>query len=145
VGLLAFVYYSAQVFFIGAEFTQIYANKYGSQIVPAEEGEPMPEEEPSAVRYPSSTPQKQKGATGDREPQRDRAGGAGPSGRGQEERKPIGERPAVRQARTDEYPEDQETRPRWGGCLRELRRRHSCGDVLETSRQAGVDSTLQDR
>jgi uncharacterized BrkB/YihY/UPF0761 family membrane protein len=31
--LLAWVYYSAQVFFLGAEFTQVYANKYGSRLV----------------------------------------------------------------------------------------------------------------
>jgi membrane protein len=31
--LLAWVYYSSQVFFLGAEFTQVYANKYGSRLV----------------------------------------------------------------------------------------------------------------
>lgn len=31
--LLAWVYYSAQVFFLGAEFTQVYANTYGSRFV----------------------------------------------------------------------------------------------------------------
>jgi membrane protein len=31
--LLAWVYYSAQVFFLGAEFTQVYANKFGSRFV----------------------------------------------------------------------------------------------------------------
>ncbi len=34
VALLVWVYYSAQVFFIGAEFTQVYANMYGSRILP---------------------------------------------------------------------------------------------------------------
>ena len=34
VALLVWVYYSAQVFFFGAEFTQIYANRYGSRIIP---------------------------------------------------------------------------------------------------------------
>ena len=29
--ILMWVYYSAQIFFIGAEFTQVYANRYGSQ------------------------------------------------------------------------------------------------------------------
>jgi membrane protein len=28
------VYYSAQVFFFGAEFTQVYADKYGSKVRP---------------------------------------------------------------------------------------------------------------
>jgi membrane protein len=31
--LLAWVYYSAQVFFFGAEFTQVYANQYGSRLL----------------------------------------------------------------------------------------------------------------
>ncbi|MDY7021659.1 MAG: YihY/virulence factor BrkB family protein [Cyanobacteriota bacterium] len=34
--ILAWVYYSAQILFFGAEFTQVYARKYGSQIVPDE-------------------------------------------------------------------------------------------------------------
>jgi membrane protein len=32
--LLLWVNYSAQILFFGAEFTQVYANKYGSHIVP---------------------------------------------------------------------------------------------------------------
>jgi membrane protein len=32
--LLIWIYYSAQILFFGAEFTQVYANKYGSRIVP---------------------------------------------------------------------------------------------------------------
>jgi membrane protein len=32
--LLLFVYYSAQIIFLGAEFTQVYARTYGSEIVP---------------------------------------------------------------------------------------------------------------
>jgi membrane protein len=35
--LLLWIYYSAQILFFGAEFTQVYANNYGSKIVP--EGE----------------------------------------------------------------------------------------------------------
>jgi membrane protein len=34
VGILFFVYYSAQILFFGAEFTQVYAKKYGSGIHP---------------------------------------------------------------------------------------------------------------
>lgn len=42
--LLLWVYYSAQILFFGAEFTQVYANKYGSKIVPQDEKEtPQPE------------------------------------------------------------------------------------------------------
>lgn len=33
--ILLFVYYSAQIFLFGAEFTQVYANKYGSRLKPA--------------------------------------------------------------------------------------------------------------
>ena len=32
--LLIWIYYSAQILFLGAEFTQVYASKYGSKIVP---------------------------------------------------------------------------------------------------------------
>jgi membrane protein len=32
--LLVWIYYSAQILFFGAEFTQVYANKFGSRIVP---------------------------------------------------------------------------------------------------------------
>jgi membrane protein len=35
--LLLWIYYSAQILLFGAEFTQVYANKFGSKIVP--EGE----------------------------------------------------------------------------------------------------------
>ena len=33
--LLLWIYYSAQILFFGAEFTQVYANTYGSKIVPS--------------------------------------------------------------------------------------------------------------
>jgi membrane protein len=32
--LLAWIYYSAQIMFFGAEFTQVYAQRYGSRIEP---------------------------------------------------------------------------------------------------------------
>jgi membrane protein len=32
--LLVWIYYSAQILFLGAEFTQVYANNYGSKILP---------------------------------------------------------------------------------------------------------------
>jgi len=32
--ILIWIYYSAQILFFGAEFTQVYANRYGSKIVP---------------------------------------------------------------------------------------------------------------
>ena len=34
--ILFFVYYSAQILFFGAEFTQVYSNKHGRRITPAE-------------------------------------------------------------------------------------------------------------
>jgi membrane protein len=42
--LLVWVYYSAQILFVGAEFTQVYANNFGSRIVPSENAVPMTEE-----------------------------------------------------------------------------------------------------
>ncbi len=33
--ILVWVYYAAQILFFGAEFTQVYARRYGSKIVPA--------------------------------------------------------------------------------------------------------------
>jgi membrane protein len=41
--LLLWIYYSAMILFFGAEFTQVYANRYGSKIVPAEYAIPMTE------------------------------------------------------------------------------------------------------
>ncbi|MBD2005350.1 MULTISPECIES: YihY/virulence factor BrkB family protein [Cyanophyceae] len=42
--LLLWVNYSAQILFFGAEFTQVYANKYGSRILPAKNAVPLTEE-----------------------------------------------------------------------------------------------------
>ncbi len=42
--ILAWVYYAAQILFLGAEFTQVYARRYGSQIVPTENAMPITEE-----------------------------------------------------------------------------------------------------
>jgi len=44
VALLLWVYYSAQILFLGAEFTQVYAKAYGSKIQPAENAVPVTEE-----------------------------------------------------------------------------------------------------
>jgi len=43
--LLAWVYYSAQIVFFGAELTQVYANRFGSRILPSEHAVAMSEEE----------------------------------------------------------------------------------------------------
>ncbi len=42
--MLVWVYYSAYILFFGAEFTQVYANQYGSHVVPASNAEPLTEE-----------------------------------------------------------------------------------------------------
>jgi membrane protein len=42
--LLLWVYYSAQILFFGAELTQVYANQYGSRVVPTANAEPVTEE-----------------------------------------------------------------------------------------------------
>lgn len=70
--LLLWIYYSAQIFLLGAEFTKVYANRYGSHVVPEEgavsfrvvgEDEPrlatvartMPQEEVQLVPRPLAT------------------------------------------------------------------------------------------
>lgn len=42
--MLVWVYYSALIFFFGAEFTWVYANRYGSRIVPAAHAMPLSSE-----------------------------------------------------------------------------------------------------
>ena len=39
--LLVWIYYSSQILFFGAEFTQVYANRYGSRIEPSADAEPV--------------------------------------------------------------------------------------------------------
>jgi len=39
--VLLWVYYSSLIFFLGAEFTQVYATRYGSGMAPAEHAEPL--------------------------------------------------------------------------------------------------------
>lgn len=38
--LLLWVYYSSQIFFFGAEFTQVWANRFGSRVIPAADAKP---------------------------------------------------------------------------------------------------------
>jgi membrane protein len=42
--LLIWVYYSANILFLGAEITQVYAKRYGSDIVPADNAVPVTQE-----------------------------------------------------------------------------------------------------
>jgi membrane protein len=52
--ILVWVYYSAQILFFGAEFTQVYARRYGSKIVPSEHAVPLTE----AARAQQGIPRK---------------------------------------------------------------------------------------
>ena len=45
--LLVWIYYSAQILFFGAEFTEVYANNYGSKIIPEGEEAVSRSEEPA--------------------------------------------------------------------------------------------------
>jgi membrane protein len=51
--LLVWIYYSAQILLFGAEFTQVYANNYGSKILP--EGQESAEK-PGAIAQPARQP-----------------------------------------------------------------------------------------
>ncbi|HEX2981633.1 MAG TPA: YihY/virulence factor BrkB family protein [Anaerolineaceae bacterium] len=39
--ILIWIYYSAQIVFLGAEFTQVYANRYGSKVLPDKRAVPI--------------------------------------------------------------------------------------------------------
>jgi membrane protein len=52
--LLVWLYYSAQIFLYGAEFTKVYATRYGSHIVPAENALPATEEARAQQGIPKS-------------------------------------------------------------------------------------------
>ena len=43
--ILVWIFYTAQIVFLGAEFTQVYANKYGSDIQPSKNAEWVTDEE----------------------------------------------------------------------------------------------------
>jgi membrane protein len=50
--LLLWVYYSSQILFFGAEFTQVYANKFGSHLEPEEDAQPVPKRQGQAAATP---------------------------------------------------------------------------------------------
>ena len=56
--ILLWVYYSSLIFFLGAEFTQVYACEYGSGIVPAKHAEPITTER--ATQNRKSPPPKER-------------------------------------------------------------------------------------
>lgn len=51
--ILLWVYYSAQILFFGAEFTQVYANQYGSHVVPDKDAVAVTEEARAKQGMPS--------------------------------------------------------------------------------------------
>lgn len=72
--LLVWIYYSAQILFFGAEFTQVYANKYGSKIIPEDkEATAQPESKrPESSRGRPALPASAAIAISDRESQLER-------------------------------------------------------------------------
>jgi len=50
--LLLWVYYSSQILFFGAEFTQVYANRFGSQVEPEDDARPVPKRAEQAAATP---------------------------------------------------------------------------------------------
>lgn len=56
VAVLVWVYYSAQILYFGAEFTQVYANQYGTRIVPSANAEPLTEEMRRQAGVPHEQP-----------------------------------------------------------------------------------------
>jgi membrane protein len=56
--ILLWLYYSAQILFMGAEFTQVYAKRFGSQIKPAADARPVTEEARAQQGLPRSDKEK---------------------------------------------------------------------------------------
>jgi membrane protein len=48
--LLIWIYYSAQIFFFGAEFTQVYARRAGDGVTPDEKAQPISDAPPSEAK-----------------------------------------------------------------------------------------------
>ena len=51
--ILLWIYYSAQILFFGAEFTQVYANRFGSHVVPDDDAVAVTEEARAKQGMPS--------------------------------------------------------------------------------------------
>jgi membrane protein len=68
--VLVWIYYSAQIFFFGAEFTQVYTNRYGSRVQPAADAQFVTEEARA-----------QQGIEPDKEKARESGKGEAPRGR----------------------------------------------------------------
>jgi membrane protein len=52
--ILLWVYYSAQIFFLGAEFTQVFARHYGKQIEPSKDAIALPTEDRLEMGRPTA-------------------------------------------------------------------------------------------
>lgn len=63
VALIIWVYYSAQILFLGAEFAQVYASRYGSRIVPAKNAVPI--DSPDPTKKEPARESRQQRLTGD--------------------------------------------------------------------------------
>lgn len=74
--VLLWIYYSSQILFLGAEFTQVYASRYGSQIRPSEHAVPVVVEKKEAASPREWPPAKAKGAPERPQGKDRRAGGA---------------------------------------------------------------------
>jgi membrane protein len=74
--VLVWVYYSAQILFMGAEFTQVYANRFGSRIRPSPDAEAVTEE----ARAQQGMPHQDKDNETDRDKTKPAAGAAGTAG-----------------------------------------------------------------
>lgn len=61
--ILVWIYYSAQILFFGAEFTQVYAKRFGSQIKPADDAIPVTEEARTQQGMPRSNKEAPTAAT----------------------------------------------------------------------------------
>ncbi|MHB1134598.1 MAG: YihY/virulence factor BrkB family protein, partial [Chloroflexota bacterium] len=100
--LLIWIYYSAQILFFGAEFTKVYADAYGSRVVPAPDAMPVAEAERAQEGAPRDK-EARRGAKSredaEQAPQRERE--AVPAGRLVEPRpQRLAERPAPGLANT---------------------------------------------
>ncbi|HTG34192.1 MAG TPA: YihY/virulence factor BrkB family protein [Thermoanaerobaculia bacterium] len=64
--LLLWIYYSSQILFLGAEFTEVYATRYGSRIRPSKHAVPVVEkkERVSVREWPPAKGEKEKGGAG---------------------------------------------------------------------------------
>jgi membrane protein len=66
--LLIWIYYSAQILFLGAEFTQVYANRFGSRIAPAEDAMPLTKEAAAKQGIPKEESAEARGKKGAAQP-----------------------------------------------------------------------------